>query len=358
MNLRTLLPSLADDIHRALEAAGITTAQEFLFNQDFQLYHQFPESVATQIRELKAQVAERVSAPATRGDELFHREEEKERAREACLCGVDELDGLLGGFGKYGVIEIAGDKRSGKTGIVLQVVLRHLALYPDHTALWLDVGGEFTVERAADILQLNPGIGSETALDRLSITTCFDVATAHRALEELRISLGNKNEAPHRMRFLVVDPLTPLFAPILSATSSQGHAVMMTFMRQLGSLARTYALTGLVTNASVQSLPQNPYSAFSTTTTKPALGPSFTFLTDDTVWLSDAQNLLPKEKQDKKTMGTEVFIAEVFRSRSTFSKTWCAFVIRNGISLERFLLPDRPTTLIEDEDSPHYWTCE
>ena len=115
MNLRTLLPSLAEDVYEALEAAGITTAQDVILNEDSQLYQQLPNSVVTQIIELKAQVAERVSVPATRGDELFNSEEKREGVREVCLSGVDELDGLLGGFGKYGVIEIAGDKSSGKT---------------------------------------------------------------------------------------------------------------------------------------------------------------------------------------------------------------------------------------------------
>ena len=53
--------------------------------------------------------------------------------------------------------------------------------------------------------------------------------------------------------------------------------------------------------------------------TKPALGPSFTFLTDETLWLSNAQNLLSKGQQDAETMGAKVFIAEVFRSHSTVS---------------------------------------
>jgi len=74
--------------------------------------------------------------------------------------------------------------------------------------------------------------------------------------------LQSQNEE-HRLRFLVIDTLTPLLAPLLSGTSSQGmlspvpsmvspfltftgHAVMVTFMRVVGSLARTYLFTNLV----------------------------------------------------------------------------------------------------------------
>jgi len=95
-------------------------------------------------------------------------------------------------------------------GLVLNIVLRHLANYPEHRILWLDVGGEFAIERAADILELHSGPvrvmytilkccfeylmcwlqGSETALERLSIITCFDIAAAHQAIEDLRKSLA------------------------------------------------------------------------------------------------------------------------------------------------------------------------
>ncbi|KAF8591143.1 hypothetical protein K439DRAFT_1061700 [Ramaria rubella] len=118
MNLRMLLPSLADNIYKALETAGITTSQDLLFSQVPQLYQQLPNGVISlrELTELKALVAECASAPATRGDTLFKLEKERENSRETCLSGIDELDALLGGFGQHGVIEIAGDKKCGKTG--------------------------------------------------------------------------------------------------------------------------------------------------------------------------------------------------------------------------------------------------
>jgi hypothetical protein len=68
-----------------------------------------------------------------------------------------------------------------------------------------------------------------------------------------------------------------------------------------------------------------------------------------------------QERDAERERGAKVFIAEVFRSRSQvgretdhccesrvdsvsvaqLSKTWCAFVIRNGVSFERLELPDR-----------------
>ncbi|KAF8525856.1 hypothetical protein BU17DRAFT_83362 [Hysterangium stoloniferum] len=335
MNLQTLFPSLPEGIHQGLLGAGIVTTHDILFSDISQLYQRLPSGLLSlrELSELRSDAAARVAAPATRGDELFTQQEERETIREECLCGVEKIDALLGGFGRYGVTEIAGDKKSGKTGLVMNIVIRHLASHPTHTACWIDSGGEFDIERAAEIVQLHNGPGRETALDRLNIIQCFDIATAHQTLEDLQVSLAAEREITPRTRFLIIDPITPLLGPLLTATSSQGHAVMVTFMRQVASLARIYSLTALVTNNSVQSHPENPYSAFSTTVTKPALGPSFTYLSDDTLWLFDAQKLVTSNHPHQEA---RIFIAEVFRSHNTFSKRWDVFMMRNGVTLEPY----------------------
>lgn len=100
---------------------------------------------------------------------------------------------------------------------------------------------------------------------------------------------------------------------------------MSTFMRQLRALAETYFITILVScqllivfhrahglqaiNTSTIATPQNRDLKFSWTDRKPALGPSFTFLTDTTIWLSKYN----KEDQDQ---DASLHIAEVLRSRS------------------------------------------
>ena len=63
------------------------------------------------------------------------------------------------------------------------------------------------------------------------------------------------------------------------------------------------------------SLKHNPNSAFSTTVKKPALGPSFTFLTDATLWLSAirAERATMDELEDWST----THVAEIFRSKTT-----------------------------------------
>jgi RAD51-like protein 3 len=45
-----------------------------------------------------------------------------------------------------------------------------------------------------------------------------------------------------RIRIIVIDSITPLLGPMLSAVSSQGHAIMTTFMRQLRALSQAFEL--------------------------------------------------------------------------------------------------------------------
>lgn len=124
-----------------------------------------------------------------------------------------------------------------------------------------------------------------------------------------------------RVRLVIIDSVTPLLAPSLSAVSSHGHAIMTTFMQHLRSMARSYYLASLVSDytphmASCNSLevvnntagsPQNPPS----TTRKPALGPSFTFLTDCTLWLAR------RDTATNADAGSSTHVAEILRSRST-----------------------------------------
>jgi RAD51-like protein 3 len=172
--------------------------------------------------------------------------------------------------------------------------------------------------------------GSTTALKRLQVALAFDVEAAQDIIENLRMVLNSDPRAP-RIRFVVIDTITPLLSPLLNAISAQGHAIMASFMQQLRSLAQTFSLVVFVINDNTFCNPSNPDSAFLTTNRKPALGPSFPFLSDSTLWLSKySDNIANVSGTDKFT----THIAEVFRSKSERSRTWCTFKIQNGIMLD------------------------
>ncbi|GBE88299.1 P-loop containing nucleoside triphosphate hydrolase protein [Sparassis crispa] len=315
MRLQTLVPPLPQDLVDALENVGIKTDMDLLFSGSaLQIFKILPPGSVSphEFSELVSHVAARISAPAIRGDALLTLEEKRFEAHfhgDGMSSGVLSLDELVGGFGGSRIIEIAGDKAAGKTALALQVVLRHLS------------------NVVPILLEHCAGNAVSTVLDRLQVALTFDIEAAEDVLETLRSSLSDRDASPV-MRCVVIDSISSLLSPLLSATSSQGHAIMTTFMRQLRALADAFSLTILVINTSSGSSPWNPDSAFLSTTRKPALGPSFTFLTETTLWLAKCESEGDDPEQECTT-----HVAEVFRSRTKRSKTWCSFKIRRGVLL-------------------------
>ncbi|KAI0955918.1 hypothetical protein AcV7_006457 [Taiwanofungus camphoratus] len=329
MRLQSFVPPLNESVVGALASCGIKTDADLLFTDSVAIFRKLPPGIVS-LREfctLVKQVEEQAAAPAFRGDQ-FLKLQTKTCEDSFCgeiLCGVSQLDELLGGFSPPRVIEISGDKGSGKTCLALQVILHHLSTVRDSGALWIDSTGEFSADRIPILLESCNGEAVSTVLDRLQVAIAFDIEAAHEVLEALRLSLSSNTQSPPFVRCIVIDSITPLLSPLLSALSSQGHAIMTTFMRQLRALAEAFSLTILVINTSTACSPRNLDSAFLSTVRKPALGPSFTYLTDTTLWLSKC--MLDVDEAD----APDVYIAEIFRSRTTRSKTWCSFKIRQGV---------------------------
>ncbi|RDX56980.1 P-loop containing nucleoside triphosphate hydrolase protein [Lentinus brumalis] len=345
MRIQQLVPPLGSELADALQQIGIKTDTDLLLAHDpLTIFAKLPAGhgvTLQQFRDLLAQVLELAAAPSVYGDKLLEQEMKRQEDIYAddMLLGVPEVDALLGGFNPPRVIELSGDSGSGKTALALQVALRHLTRTANTSVLWIDSGGEFSPERVALLLEQLEGPSSATALERLQVSLAFDIEAAHEVLEAVRqaLSAANDTEEPYDSahaspvtRCIVIDNITSLLGPTLSATSSQGHAIMTTFMRQLRAFADSFSLTILVINTSTRVGPRNPHAmnteAVFETGRKPGLGPSFTFMTDATLWLA-RRSRDEREGEADSTMHT----AEVFRSRLTRSKTWAQFKIRNGL---------------------------
>ncbi|OCH86606.1 P-loop containing nucleoside triphosphate hydrolase protein [Obba rivulosa] len=350
MQLRTLIPSLPQALVDALDAQGIRTDADLLFSSSStDIFKKLPTGTISlrEFNELVAQVTERASAPAVRGDEVFTAETKirEDIIDEDFHTGLPKLDELLGGLSPPRVVEISGDRGSGKTTLALQLVLRHLSRVHDSSALWIDTTGDsLSPERVSTLLPLyedevrtrsstkittsyDPWAACQavsSALERLQVAMAFDIEAAQEVLESMRESLSSDPTSALVIRCVVIDTITPLIGPLLSAVSSHGHAVMTTFMRELRSLANRFSLTILVINSSTGAAPRNRDSAFFATDRKPALGPSFTFLTDTTLWLT-------KHGTEGGDKTANTVVAEIFRSRKTRSRTWCTLKLRQGI---------------------------
>ncbi|GAW02557.1 P-loop containing nucleoside triphosphate hydrolase protein [Lentinula edodes] len=260
-------------------------------------------------------ILEKLATPGLEAAKLDH--ETRLDFKMETLSSLDNYFG--GGLPCKRVIEISGDKGSGKSVLLLNCVLTSLLKDKDISAL----------------VSPTPN-NMEIILQRLHISTAVDIESVQEIIRALDVQLAHQESIP-RMRCIVIDPVTPLLSPYLSAVSSQGHAIMSAFMRYLHDLAARYSLLVLVVNNAtlmrarstnraqmpVQTV-SNPLSAFASTIRKPALGPSFAFMTDATLWVS-----LWPEKTESEERST-AHVIEVFRSKFSVSNVWSPFRINSS----------------------------
>ena len=118
MRLSVLASVSPAGLIRRLEECGIRTDSDLLFSgSPIELYHRI-QPIDLPLHELTqfiTLVADRAAAPVIRGDTLLLEAREKNEEGENMGTGVVELDALLEGFGRSRVIEVSGDKGSGKT---------------------------------------------------------------------------------------------------------------------------------------------------------------------------------------------------------------------------------------------------
>ncbi|PCH42226.1 nucleoside triphosphate hydrolase protein [Wolfiporia cocos MD-104 SS10] len=249
MRLQSLVPHIPQNLIDVLSACGIKTDTDILFASGDVFSKLPPGTVSLQeFHSLVEHVAERAAAPSVCGDIMLaqQRDIRNEYMHGNILSGVPQLDEILGGLHPPRVVEISGDKGSGKSSFALQVVLRYLAANFDSGALWIDTGGDFSVERIPPILESIEGQAKPTVLERLQVALAFDIETVHDVLEQLRSDLSSDPRPLPTVHCVVIDAITPLLGPRLSAVSAQGHAIMTAFMRQLRALAEAFSITFLV----------------------------------------------------------------------------------------------------------------
>ncbi|KZS97895.1 hypothetical protein SISNIDRAFT_481773 [Sistotremastrum niveocremeum HHB9708] len=343
MDLRLLLHDLPSEVLVSLENLSLDDPSVLLFQPVIPPY--IRPSVAHKIRK---QLARTLSAPGSRGDyEHLHKEATSRQHDSGIYTGLPSLDNILRGLGGPCIVEFAGSTRSVISTILLHLAVHHLTRHSSSSVLWIDTTGTFDGSDAENILESlhsddklqrpsvvkkeeEEALGSSLPvdpLDRLQIAHSVDTSELLSVLDLLRTYLTT-DQTSDTLRYVIIDSINTLFSPNLSSTSSHGHAVMSSIMHQLSLLARTFVFTVLVSNGSVPTMSHNPASSFCFSRSKPALGPTFTFLTDDTIWLTQAPDnkLLPQD--DPKA---DLYIAEHIRSRTKRSRSWTLFCVRGRI---------------------------
>ncbi|PPQ90797.1 hypothetical protein CVT25_012117 [Psilocybe cyanescens] len=271
MRLSNLVPSIPANLVASLEANGIRTEVDLLFSAStFDIYKRLPANTITlqELIDYTAVAAELCAAPGLSGQELYQLEKLATSGASELQSGNESLDAFLRGLGGRKVLEISGDKGAGKSTFALSLLLHHLASSTVSKAVWIDTTGEFSLEQAAqllDVYQISPAI-----LERMEVSLAFDIDMARTLLEGISVRTD--------VKFLVIDSITPLLGPLLSAVSAQGHAIMTEFMQQLQKFSESVGATVIVINNTASKGPN-------TNERKPALGPSFALMPDTTLWL-------------------------------------------------------------------------
>ncbi|KAJ3795877.1 P-loop containing nucleoside triphosphate hydrolase protein [Lentinula aff. detonsa] len=318
---------LPDDLVTELASLGILTSTDLMFSSTtpLEIYSRL-SSKSISFPEFEASIKVILTKLATSGQEAV----ELDQPSHSCfkMETLTSLDNYLdGGLPCARVIEISGDNDSGKRILLLNCVLMSLLRNREIEGLWIDTTGDFAIERAVTILEHHQQSldDMEILLQRLHISIATDMESVQQIIRALHFQLALQASSI-QMKYIVIDSVTSLFGPYLSAVSSQGHAIMAAFMRYLRDFAKRYSVIILLINnatlmqarstARAQTTTEvtNPRSVFASTIRKPALGPSFTFMTDATLWVS----LWPAQEDDEEKFTTHV--VEVFRSKFSVSK--------------------------------------
>lgn len=85
-------------------------------------------------------------------------------------------------------------------------------------------------------------------LDRLVVSPCFRVEPdLYNVLADIQAESSSSNEQQVKTRILVIDPISNLFKNMLLSTSSaQGYAAMVTVLEEVSQITQTHGLTTLV----------------------------------------------------------------------------------------------------------------
>lgn len=150
-----------------------------------------------------------------------------------------------------------------------------------------------------------------------------------------------------RIGMVILDTITNVVSAMMSKSQVQGQALLASFMRTLHHLTSRHHVCTILTNAAVSSTstknadyqhgPREDASIFASTMGKPALGKTFPFLIDTSLFLST----VPKTSDDARiAFGDEgksyqkSLILEVLKDRcGTREGRWAAFEIAAEVRL-------------------------
>ena len=169
--------------------------------------------------------------------------------------------------------------------------------------------------------------------------------------EDEALQGGDPHSDPHSgpTGMIIFDTITNVVSAMMAKSQVQGQALLASFMRSLHHLTSRHHICTILTNAAVgrnssnnpdyQRGPREDVSVFSSTMGKPALGKTFTFLIDTSVFLST----VPRTSDDatlafgdggQASSHQKALILEILKDRCGAREgRWAAFEIAADVKM-------------------------
>ncbi|CAG8586536.1 12126_t:CDS:10 [Ambispora leptoticha] len=229
--------------------------------------------------------------------------------------GCEKIDNLLsGGIYPGEITEISGPSGTGKTQMAFFTAIT--TVISSNTVLYIDTLNGFSSDRVVSLFlgsdrfasARDEGIDWIKVLECIRVVKCFDVYSVMEVIEAIGYNNNDhdkqeeniKSEFYQNLKLIVIDSISAVLSSLLSSSTSQGHSLMVSLMRMLLTLAKKRNIGILLINTSVHAYPNNQASAFASTITKPALGMTWTYLTNVQLYITDC----PEELHE--TIGNNV----------------------------------------------------
>ena len=256
------------------------------------------------------------------------------RSSEALRIGVKGIDDILQCSIRSGLVTcMSACPGSGERELCVAIIAAHLLSSPRAVATVIDSVSSFDIRKVHQVVlshvqqNENPSQAALSVLDRLKIMKVFDFEGLADAVSEFRRSLEHTSSLPAGGRsqvsgvkpsiadsededealesvqpaggttapesdlasahapqvgFLLIDNISQVISPLVKSNYTQGQALLMTFMRSLSHLTKSYALSTLLINSttSFAKFKEESPSAFASCASRPLLGKSLTHLLD------------------------------------------------------------------------------
>ncbi|QSL65444.1 hypothetical protein MERGE_002755 [Pneumocystis wakefieldiae] len=238
-------------------------------------------------------------------------------------------DVLNGGFPTGRIITISGPSEIGKTTIAYSVVCSYLSC-KNARAIWIDTSGTFSVQRLIDIARQRNYVHGSDFLERIGIVRAFDIWGIMDGINEFH-HLVNKSIDNHNLipGIIVIDNITNPLSFFMQREQIKGHSIMVSLVHNLHRIScQNRKVLVLLINSTVK-LHLTNFSAFSSTELKPALGITWSYLSDLDILITKAP--------DNVDYSSANILEVIFDRYGTLLGRWGLFTIVFSFSMFQFL---------------------